>query len=360
MKKIGFIDIAGQGGAGDTFSLYIFRSQSGGYELDETIRYPDEGFDGIKAGDINEFYLSLPLSMLNFRHLSLPFSDRERLNKVIPFELENLTMASSGKVVFDAIVLGGSGGSFDVLVTYIEGDVLKSILARLSNLNIDPRIVTSIELSAAVGGKEGSIASRLSVPVRLNPDERIAAARQELGGHTVNLRTGAAAYTKDAERTSRALRVTTALAIGFALVINADLAFRIIKTKGEISSIRRDIRVIYSGIFPEEKKISDELYQMKSHMREIQEKGNALSGVQPLEFLLDLSQSQKAVQGVTFNEIGVERDAVTMKGEAVSIEDIGRMKTSVSQFLSDVSVTDIKPSVSGRQFFTVVAKGHKR
>lgn len=357
MKKTGFIDITEQDGTGNAFSLYIFRRHDRGYEFERTVRYDRGTALSIQPDEVTEFYLSIPLSLLNFRVLSLPFSDRDRLNKIIPFELENLTMASSDKIVFDAIVLGGSGSIFDVLVIYMEEEILKNILTRLSSLNIDPRIVTSIELRAAVGDGKDNIVPRLSKPGGLNIDERIRAAHEELSGYTINIRTGAVAYTKDADKLRKSLALTTALGILLALVINADLAFRIIKTKGEISSVRRDIRNMYSGAFPGEKKISDELYQMRSHMKDIQERNNALSGMNPLQFLHDLSQ--KTVQGVSLNEIGIERGVVTMRGEAALMDDISRMKAMLSGFLSEVSVSDIKPSVSGKQFFTVIAKGRR-
>jgi hypothetical protein len=89
-------------------------------------------------------------------------------------------------------------------------------------------------------------------------------------------------------------------------------------------------------------------------MREIKEKGDALLGVYPLQFLLDLSQ--KTVQGVAFNEIGLDRDLSTMKGEASSMDDIDKMKTRLSASRANVSVSDIKPLPTGKILFTVVAK----
>jgi hypothetical protein len=94
---------------------------------------------------------------------------------------------------------------------------------------------------------------------------------------------------------------------------------------------------------------------MKAHMREIREKGDALIGIYPLQTLMDLSKVK--LHGVVFNEISLDKDKVTIKGEAASMDDIGRIKTEIAKSLKDISVTDIKPSVAGKVLFTVIAKG---
>jgi hypothetical protein len=121
------------------------------------------------------------------------------------------------------------------------------------------------------------------------------------------------------------------------------------------ASYKEDIGyLIMDCLFPEEKKISDELYQMKAHMKGIQEKGDALIGVYPLQLLLDLSQ--KRVQGAVFNEISIDKDTMTIKGEAALMDDVGKIKAKVSESMKDVSVADIKPSVAGKVMFTVIVK----
>lgn len=355
MKRVGFIDLQPSSHFPFPISIYVFKSSSTGYEFESSMEYSDESAASLPASldDIEEFYLSLPLEFLDFRILKLPFSDREKLKKVIPFELDSLIMDGSDSVVFDSIVLGSSDDNFDILVAYVKKEILKDLLTKLSSLNIDPRIITSIGLQAIVKGEMEDIATRLMNREALNADDRVSTAREELTAHTINLRTGLFAYTKDDEKIGKTLKVTFVLFMLLVLVINSDLAFRIITTKGEASSIKKEMRNIYAGLFPDEKKIIDELYQMKSHMKEIQEKREALMGVYPLQFMLNLSQR---TPGVVFNEISLDRKLITMKGEAASMDEIGKMKTRLSEFLTDVSISDIKPSTDGKTFFTVVAK----
>lgn len=354
MKKIGFIDFNSKN-SGD---VYLFAGGNGKYELESSTEYSEDDTAALLGlADVSEFHLSLPVELLNFRILKLPFSGREKLLKVIPFELESLMMESSENVVFDAVVLGGLGDTFEVLVTYIEKGVFKDILMKLASLNIDPPVVTSIELQNIIKGGREDIALRLANPEKLSHEGRIDAARNEIVSNTVNLRRGAFAYTKGVEKTKKTIKMTFALFILLALAINIFLAFRIATTKNEASFLKRELRNIYAGLFPGEKKVTDELYQMKSHMKELKEKGDALIGVYPLQFLLDVSQ--KTVRGAAFNELSMDRDLTTMKGEASSMADVDKIKSGLSEFLVNVSVSDIKPLTSGKIFFTLVAKGRK-
>ncbi len=373
MHKIGFVDlrlsepgvrVPGTGALSSrlsfAMSVYVFKGGPAGYELDSSVRYSDEKTVSLPAGiaGIGEFHVSIPLELLDLRILKLPFSEKEKLKEVIPFELSGLIIDSPDSVVFDTVVLGGSDNNFDVLVAYVRKEILRDILSRLSSLNIDPRIITSVELQAVIRNASGNMALRIEGAEELTAEDRINAARLELTKHTVNLRTGPFAYTRDTEKTGKALKVTAALFILLALVINSDLVFRIITAKTEASSIKREMRTMYTGLFPDEKKISDELYQMKSHLREVREKGDALMGVRPLKLMLSLSQ--KPVEGIVLNEIGIDKDLITMKGEATSIDNIDKFKIRLTGFLNDVSVTDIKPSSDNKSSFTAVAKGMNR
>lgn len=357
MKKTVFIDLHSRTADKLSGSIYIFAGRSGSYDIEKTGEYVGGRPLPFDTSRISECMLSLPLELLNFRVLNLPFSDKEKLKKVIPFDLANLLMERSEDIVFDASVLGPSGDNFDVLVTCIEKGVLKEILSELASLQVDPQVVTSLELQAGV--KEGTegIALRVMSQERLSPEERVAAAKNELLNHTINLRTGPFAYTKDTEKTNKKLKLTAALLIALALFINAYLSFGILTAKSKAASVKKDVRSVYTALFPAEKRITDELYQMKSHMKEIREKGDALIGVHPLPLLLDLSQ--KNLHGISFNEIGLGRDLITMKGEAPSMNDIDRVKARLSEFLKEVSISDIKPSAGGKTLFTVIAKGSR-
>ncbi|MCL5023495.1 MAG: hypothetical protein M1497_09050 [Nitrospirae bacterium] len=354
MRKASLLDLHEKDGvlSGDR---YLFTGSS--YEFERAVRYPDESASPQDTSEAGEVSVSLPLELLNFRTLKLPFSDREKLAKVVPFELQGLMLEGAGDIVFDTVVLGSSGDEWEVLVAYIEKSVLGEILAKLSESRIDPPAVTSLELRTVLASGKDDLASRLLGPVMMTPEERMEAVRSELQNPTINLRTGALAYTKDTEKSRRMLRTTVILSVLLALLIHSYLGFGMLTTKTRAAAMKKELRGIYTGLFPKEKTVSDELYQMKSHLKEIRDKGDALIGVAPLRLLLELSHA--APPGVSFSEMGIERDLFTLKGEASSMAEVEKTKTSLSEVLKDVTVSDIRPSAGGKTLFTVVAKGWK-
>ncbi|MDO8784632.1 MAG: GspL/Epsl periplasmic domain-containing protein [Syntrophales bacterium] len=367
MRRIGFIDIHPRDAASsppleqegvewqDNALIYIFKDYSGRYGLEETIEYSS---DEIPA-DIVEFYLSVPVELLNFRIINLPYSDKETLRKILPLELESLIIANPQELVFDTVILNGAESGFDVLAVYARKSSFDTLIRKLVLKNIDPRIITSIDLREIINTGAGEpIAGRLAnleMPVEF---DRVKAAEKEIVAPTINLRTGTLAYTKDIAKRKRALRKTAILGILLAVVINANIVFNLAMTGKEVSLRKKEIRNMYTALFPGEKRIVDELYQMKSHIREMKEKSDALAGVNPLKFLLELSQ--KPAGGVVYNEIQIEKGLIKMKAEATSMEAVDRVRSRLSEFLSDVSVTDIKPAPNGRVFSTVAAKEKPR
>ncbi|HYA27117.1 MAG TPA: GspL/Epsl periplasmic domain-containing protein [Thermodesulfovibrionales bacterium] len=357
MKKVGFVDIKSKSADILSGNIYVFAGGPGNYKLESVTEYSSDHPLSLNTSDISDFTLSLPVRLLNFRVLNLPFSEREKLQKIVPFELGGLILEHADNVVFDVVVLGQSGDRFDVLVTYTEKAVLQKMLSALSSANVDPLIVTSIELQVSVSGGVDGLATRLVTHEDLTQDERIAAALNELRDPTLNMRTGTLARTRETEKVKKKLKRTVALLIALALLINSYLIFEILTAKSEASAVKKELRTLYTAVFPAEKRITDELYQMKSHIKETKEKGDVLVGVRPLQLLLELSQ--KTPRGVVFNEIGFDRGLVTLKGEATSMNEIDGAKARLSEFLGDMSVSDIRPSAGDKTLFTMVAKGRR-
>jgi hypothetical protein len=369
MKTIGFIDIHPQSPpgrmhvsepfGGDPSAIYLFREAGQGYAYEKNL---DDHASPEEWRDIDEFYVSVPAALLDFRVLSFPFADKKKIAEVIPLELSNLIISGPGEIVFDSIVIGGSDTSVDVLVVYIRTEALQRILADLAQRNIDPRIVTSLDLRPLAGdgnesGREqflDSLGSRLNNPAPWEQARRISAAGQEILEPTLNLRRGLFAYTRDAAKTGKALRMTAVLAFLLVFILHANFLFSALMTKKESADIAGQIRISYSSLFPGEKKIIDETYQLKSHIKESREIGNLLSGVAPLHLLLGLSRSMEA--NVVYTDISLEKGLIKMKAEARSMDDLAKTQKRLSDVLTDVSISDIKLAAQGKVLFTVIAK----
>jgi GspL periplasmic domain len=350
MSKSVFIDLRE-----DEVEAYEFEVRRGKYEVRNSRKYPVRGgydfsLDGL-AGDIENAYLSLPARSLNFRVLDLPFSDKDKIREVLPLELDGIILGGSEKVIFDDIIVGKSDDKYQVLAVYVEKSFLNKILGKLKSYNLDPVFVTSIELRETL--KDFSLA-KLLAPAGLVEKERARLAVEELKMPTINLRRDELSYTRDIEDTKKSLKVTAVLVILFALVLSADLLLKVVSARQEISSLKNDIRKMYQGIFPGEKNIQNELYQLKSHMKELRDREQVLVGVNPLNVLLQLSRVDR--RGVVFNEISEQSGNLTLKGEASSLSDIQQLKNKLERFFDAVNISDSKASGQGNMLFTITAK----
>jgi len=373
MKKVGIIDIhpnspmCGQHSSshetdqyGDDQSLiHLFNITRDGYTYETALDYVSQkDWTGI-----DEFYVSLPAAILDFRVLNFPFSDMEKITKAIPLELDNYIMGGSEEIVFDSINLGGDDTSVEVLVAYARKEVLNHILEQLARKNIDPRVITSIDLETIVKtgegpdqeGFRGSIAEHLINVQKWDHNQRIISAENELTKPTINLRIGQFAYRKDAEKTGKALRITVILAFLLAIVVHAGIMFQAIMIKKELTTITSDMRSLYSSLFPSDKKTVDVLNQLKSHIREIEEKNDTLTGIATLQFLMDLSKRRES--NTVYTDIQIEKNLIKMKAETSSMDDLSKIKIKLSEFLPDISISDVKTTAHGKIIFTVIAKG---
>ena len=307
---------------------------------------------------IDETYLSLPLGLLNFRIVELPFSDMRKVMELLPFELDGLILGGSGDIVFDACLLGNENGRSKVLVAYLRKEVLRAILDNLKSYGFDPRAVLSLELGHAVAAasKEG-FANNLLTPVPLENDDRVGIAVRELKKPTVDFRKGEFAHTADADKVKKSLRITAALAVLLLLLFLADTTMNIISARRENQDLRDDIRKTYQAMFPGEKKITSETYQLKAHLKELKDKESSFIGVSPLETLRALTRISGP--GVSLSEISVEKDIIILKGECPSLSDAQRIKSELEDILTGVSISDTKPSSGNKTFFTITAKGVK-
>lgn len=351
MKRTGFIDLTDWGVVDKEFSIHVF---SGRHEFEKTVILKAGSIPSDELAGIDAFYLSVPFDVLNFRMLKVPFSDRLKLRDILPFELDSLLLGGSETVVHDFIVLEGVENNFNVLVAYMDKMVLRDILTRLTAMKIDPETITSLELQAVMNRGTINLAERLTSLEALSADEKIKAAKAELSANTINLRIGQFAYTKDTEKIKKLLKTTAVLALLLALVIHTDLLLGYISAKNESSSINRTVRNTYSTLFPSDKKITDEVYQMKAHMKELREQGDLIAGISPLDFMSELSQ--RTPWETVFNEVTLDKSLVTIKGEAVSMKATDILKKKLSEFLTDTSVTDLKPGDNSRVYFTVIAR----
>jgi general secretion pathway protein L len=90
----------------------------------------------------DQVVVALPGPVLVTHALTLPFTDSKRIEATLPFEVEGLLPFDLSEAVFDYQVAGQKENKSDILVGVSRREELQTLLAVLSELNLDPRIVT--------------------------------------------------------------------------------------------------------------------------------------------------------------------------------------------------------------------------
>ncbi len=86
--------------------------------------------------------LSLGSSFFSFHNLSLPFQDHKAIDKILPFELEETTVAAIDTMLIDAIITPGSDEGSEVITAMIEHTILAELHNALQQAEIPPEIIT--------------------------------------------------------------------------------------------------------------------------------------------------------------------------------------------------------------------------
>ena len=357
MKKIAFFDIREQ-----KLSMYVLNGKDYGLlsshetPFQEGKAYSFTFPEDIR--DIDETYLSLPLSLLNFRVIELPFSDKKKILELLPFELDGIILGGSECIVFDACLIGNENGRSKVLVAYIRKDVLAEFLASFRSRGLDPRAVLSLELGNLVAFASAvDFADQIAAPLSISEKDRIIRAAKELQNPVVDFRRAEFAYTADTEKLKKSLRITAVLASLIMIFSISHSTALIISSGKENQAVKEEIRKTYQALFPGEKRITSESYQLKAHFKELQEKENAFLGTSPLQVLMTLTKISGP--GISLSEITVEKEIIILKGECSSLTEAQQIKTRLDEFLSGAGITDTKPSSGNKMLFTITAKGLK-
>jgi general secretion pathway protein L len=94
--------------------------------------------------------VSLGADRFFFRNLSLPFADIKKINKILPFELEETAPVEIEKLLVDAISAPPDNQKTDIIAAMVERDFLADRLSRLLELGLDPEIITVSGVQTAI------------------------------------------------------------------------------------------------------------------------------------------------------------------------------------------------------------------
>ncbi|MBI4686823.1 MAG: hypothetical protein HY756_03460 [Nitrospirae bacterium] len=347
--KIGFIDWREK----DLF-LYIFEKKGSSLTLADTLSVSaKEGLtqavlNRIAGVPVEHIYLSIPLNLLSVREITVPFTDKNKIKDVIPYELEGLLLSDINDYCIGHVVMESSNGSSKVLAASAEKARLKEIIEALSRVAPEPRVITSVDIISLTGGVE-------DVLQRTGLDEkaRIEAIKKELLNPSINLRQSELSYTGDIKRLMQSVKITAALAMILLIVLSADMVVRFLAARKENLLLVRGINTIYSETFPEDKKIVDAVRQFKGNLNSLKKKEVLLTGISSLDLLLSIANLKKDAVLYEFNADGKN---IILKGTAQSFEGVDSLGSSLSSSFMDVRITDSKTSFDRKINFTIVMR----
>lgn len=116
-------------------------------EREETLRNALRELTTQHPLQADQVVIALPGPTLMTHAISLPFSDPKRLDATLPMQLEDQLPFDISEVVFDYQVVGQKEGKegareSDLLVGVVRKEEMASLLALLSELKLDPRVIT--------------------------------------------------------------------------------------------------------------------------------------------------------------------------------------------------------------------------
>ncbi len=348
--KTGFIDWT------DEFlNLYIFDRQGDLVKPAKTYSIAIDGYPNVadlssfSASNIDKVYLSLPLSALTFREQVFPFTDSSKIQDTIEYELEGMLLGNVSDYTIDHIITETMDSGSKVLAACIESSKLSAIIDLFSSADIEPKVITSIDLQI----KQGKLDTLFDSPVS-DPDFRAAAAAEEMLEPSINLRQGEHIYTGDLDRFKSKIKSTAVLVLILATILGTLSYVRYTEAKKENAALTTQLELIYKKVFPEDKKIIDAERQFTGNLNSLKKRKAILAGIPLLDILREVSQ--KTGENITLSEFSSDKTNLIIKGVAASFEAVDKLKNNLSSSFDSIKVTDSKATADNKIDFTIVMK----
>ncbi|MBI5098234.1 MAG: hypothetical protein HZB30_03210 [Nitrospirae bacterium] len=333
----------------DNITLYVFEQN----KHVDTVTVPLEGvlkpsfLTPFLKANTKQIYLSLPFHSLTLRELTFPFSDKLKIKDTISYELEGLLLGSVSDYSIDHIITETFDSGCRVLAVCIEKTKLGEIIKTFSSAGLEPKAITSIDLSLS-GGKSEKIIEGLT----LNNEIRLEAAEKEIVTPSLNLRQDELSYTGDIERMKKTLRFTASLCLILLLILGAHTVIKFAAGKKENQALVQELQTTYRSVFPEDKKIVDAVRQFKSNLNMLKEKNNIFGGIPILDTLNSIANLKS--RNIILNEFNADGKNLIMKGTASSFEEVDSLRNSLTGSFEGIKVLNSDATADKKINFTII------
>lgn len=334
--------------------IHTFEKINGGYSFFESREFREN--DAYLSGLIEKLdrvFFEMPFEDLHFRILKLPFTDRKKVEDIIPMQLEGMVSDSIKNIVYDFLVLGETDGQYRIAVVFSLKEAVKKYIDLLSGFGVKPEVITSVEGFSAFSS--GSLESLFEgSQTRVDGEERLRIMAEMIGVNTVNLARGEFSFRKAVEKARGLFRVTIALYFAVCLLLAAHFLIDVGNAAKRERELKKEMTKFYTTLIPDAGKVVDPLYQLKSKVKQIEGKNAEVNDVRPLRVLESISRTW--VPGRAAESVKVSGDLITVSGEAQNADEVSSIADTLAAEFGVKPVIETKQVSGGKTGYTLQMK----
>lgn len=272
------------------------------------------------------------LKAFSMRKTVLPDFDRNKMQEVLPFEMEGLFLSPSSALIFDFYPLRAVEKGTECLVFALKRETAEHYAA--------PFVKAGLNL------------------VSLSPlwDDRLSEFFPDEGAFyraALNLAPAYLTGEKNKRKTMDVYRTVSLYAIAVLLVFLTGLSVRYFLTQKKEARISKEISAAYASLFPEQKMPPDLYYGIQSKLAELKQNYRVLKGTEVLGILKLISESSP--DGIRLKELNMDGSRATLKGEGSEYAAVDQFRNNLGKGLKNVQLLETKSMQDGRAVFVMEA-----
>jgi len=215
-------------------------------------------------------------------------------------------------------------------------------------LSCRPSVITSVEtFNSFINGDIDNLFNALE----LNEDEKLIQMGNMFSSDKFNFAKGEFLYRDDISKALPYIKLAALFAIFLYVFLCVHLMLDIINMSENEKRIKKDIKQIYSSLMPEDSRVINPLYQLKTHKKQLDWKVEEFNDIDPLHILKLICKEWSAHSSI--NEIETLKDLITIKGEADNADQVKAMADVLQgQFLGE-PVIETKQSSGTKIGYTI-------
>ncbi len=343
--KTGFIEEIDE----DTIRLSILSHKRGEAILEGEYTFHKGEFK--KPPDVKEFILNLPSRMLSFRILKLPFKDKDKIDRVVPFELSGFTLLRPEEIVFQARPLQKSEVSEEgiVLVGFLNKEQLLQKLQWLKERGIEVSRVTSLMFEYLLENPDRIPLSEDEIP----EEQRKRLMIKETREGEIDFLAASVGMQQKRELLLKFMARALILVFLVLFFIGINLFILYYKESRYRDSLNSHITKTYKELMPSSKVVAP-LYQMKAALKQMRETLKTIDSPDTLDILLRLSKNW--TDTVKVNSIEIKPERTVIKGETRELKDLEDLKSLLQKGFPSVRVVETEKGVNELFRFTMEIK----